>query len=168
MDNDHHEPRPAGEKAEIIAQPVSLRDKISLVPEGDPDPIEAADQAVADQADTYLDNARDQLVELRETFDGSMAEPTSRPDALRGIFTVAHNLKGQGKSFGYDMITDIAASLCEILRDRTEIGESGMKVVKIHIDALGVVFDHDLRGDGGTQGRMLLDRLSGLAGSRAG
>ncbi len=168
MDNDRQQPQSDDEEVEFIAQPGSLRDKVGIIKPGDPDPLEAADQAVADQSIGYLDRARDELAALRGAFERGMGAPADRSEALHGMFTAAHNLKGQGKSFGYDTITKIASSLCELLRDRSEMEDAGMKIVKMHIDSLAVVFEHDLRGDGGASGRKLLDRLSDLVASRAG
>ncbi len=168
MDNERQGPQSGSGEVEIIAQPVSLRDKVSVVPDGAPDPVEMADRAAEDHGKTYLERARDELVALREAFDSGMDNPAGRAGALRRMFTVAHDMKGQGRSFGYEMITSIASSLCALLRGRTGMEDAGMQVVKLHIDALGVVFDHDLKGDGGEQGRMLLDRLSGLVTTHAG
>lgn len=168
MEEQHQSPGPAGDEAEIIVQPSPLRDKVSLLRDGEADPVALAEKEVEEQGKTYLDRARDELLELRDAFASGMADAACRPDALRRMFTVAHDMKGQGKSFGYDMITSIGSSLSELLRDRTEMEDSGMKVVKLHIDALGVVFDHDLKGEGGEQGRLLLARLSGLVSARDG
>lgn len=167
MDNQRQAPQSGGGEVEITAQPVSLRDKVSIIPDGAPDPVERAIQASEAHGKTYLSCARDDLVALREAFDSGMDNPPGRADALRRMFTAAHDLKGQGRTFGYDMITSISSSLCDLVRDRTEMEDTGMKVVKLHVDALGVVFDHDLKGDGGEQGRMLLDRLSGLVDTHA-
>ncbi len=167
MDKEQQGPQSDSGEVETIAQPASLRDKVGIVPDGVPDPVEMADRAIEEQGKTYLERARDELAALRDAFDSGMDNPAGRADALCRMFTAAHDMKGQGRSFGYDMITSIASSLCVLLRDRTEMEDAGMKVVKVHVDALGVVFDHDLKGDGGEQGRMLLDRLSGLVTTHA-
>ncbi len=168
MDKEQQGPQSGSGEVEIIAQPVSLRDKVSVVPDGMPDPVEMADRASEEQGKTYLERARDELVALREAFDSGMDNPAGQADALRRMFTAAHDMKGQGSSFGYEMITTIASSLCALLHDRTEMEDAGMKVVNIHINALGIVFDHDLKGDGGEQGRILIGRLSGLVTTHAG
>lgn len=168
MDEQHGAPRASGEAAEVIDQPDPLLSKVGVVAEGAPDPIAMADKAVEEQGKFYLDRSRDDLASLRAVFERGMGDCADRSDALRSMFALAHNMRGQGGSFGYHMVTDIASSLCDLLRDRTDLTDAAMKIVKLHIDALGIVFEHDLKGDGGAQGRKLLERLSGLAAGRAG
>ncbi len=152
-----------GGEATFISQPNSLKNKVGIVPKDAPDPVAMAEQVIADHGVNYLERAGCELVALREAFDRGMARTAHRADALGRMFTLAHDMKGQGESFGYEMITKIAASLCDLLRDRTEMADAGMKVIKIHMDALAIVFEHDLKGDGGAHGRKLMDRLSTLS-----
>lgn len=153
-------------EVEIIAQPAPLRSKVRMVGPDDPDPVEAAERAMAGGSIAFLDHARGDFAILRRICDEIATRPDEPGDALSRMFGLVHNLKGQGKSFGYDMITEISASLCELLRGQTRIEPSDAKIVMVHVDALGVVFEHDLKGDGGDQGRLLLRRLSGLVSGR--
>ena len=126
MDKEQQGPQSDSGEVETIAQPASLRDKVSIVPDGVPDPVAMADRAIEEQGKTYLERARDQLATLRDAFDSGMDNPAGRADALCRMFTAAHDMKGQGRSFGYDMITSIASSLCVLLRDHAEMEDAGM------------------------------------------
>jgi len=46
------------------------------------------------------------------------AEDADEPAMLAEIYTVSHNFKGQGSSFGYPLITRTGASLCRLLKSR--------------------------------------------------
>lgn len=156
--------------AEIIEVPNSLRDKVRMSDGGDvSELVRAAEQAIAEQARDYLGYVEQDHSALCAALDAGTGDPARRSDALSQIFGLVHNMKGQGKSFGYDMITTIGASLCEFLRkDDTDTGDRAMQVVKAHIDAIGVVVEHRLEGDGGPLGRKLVQRLQGLVAAHSG
>lgn len=157
----------ATDDVEVFPQPNALRDKVRVLRPGEPDPVQRADRAVAEQGKAFLDHAREELSALRDACAEIERAPGDMSGVIARIFTIVHDLKGQGRSFGYDMITDISASLCELVRDCTVLDPSDIKIVRVHIDSLAVVFEHDLRGGGGEQGRHLLERLSGLVASRS-
>ncbi len=156
--------------AEIIEAPNPMRDKVRVSDGGDiSDLVQAAEQAIAEQARDYLDYVEQDHSALCAALDGGMGDPARRSDALIRIFGLVHNMKGQGKSFGYDMITMIAASLCEFLhKDDGDTADRAMQVVKAHIDAIGVVVEHRLEGDGGPLGRKLVQRLKGIVAAHSG
>ncbi len=128
MDEQHGAPRAGGAAAEVIDQPEPLLRKVGVVAEDAPDPIAMADRAVAEQRKFYLDRSRDDLASLRAAFARAMADCAERSDALRSMFALAHDMRGQGGSFGYHMVTDIAGSLCDLLRDRTDLADARMSV----------------------------------------
>ena len=150
--------------AEIIEVPNSLRNKVRKSDGGDASELfAAADQAIAEQARHFIDNVSEDHAGLCEALETGMGDPAQRQNALKRIYGVAHNMKGQGKSFGYDMISKIGASLCEFLNDgRSDTDDRAMQVVKAHIDAVGVVVDYRLESDGGPLGRKLVARLQAL------
>ena len=53
-----------------------------------------------------------------------------------------HDLKGQGSSFGLNMLTAIGQSLCEYIRDAEDPAD-----------------EQQLKGDGGEIGKPLMDKL---------
>jgi len=58
--------------------------------------------------------------------------------ALDALFGVAHDLKGMGGSYGFPLVTDIAASLCRLIE--TDAGKAAAaanaQLVSAHVDAL--------------------------------
>src|SRR5690606_28491972 len=86
--------------------------------------------------------------------------------SVKTIFRVVHDLKGQGGTFGYALITAIAAPLCDFLRDAKTV-PSGVQldVIKAHLMALAVVIRKDIKGDGDEVARELVQTLT-LAAAR--
>jgi hypothetical protein len=156
-------------EVEVIAPPNALMGKVRVEADGDAaDLITRADAAVANQSEFYLNRARGEVDGLRTAFDHAMNQPAERSGALGRMFGIAHNMKGQGGSFGYDLITSIGSLLCECLRGREAATDELMRVIKAHIDGLAVVFEHDLKGDGGELGQRLAERLRGLVAADPG
>ena len=87
------------------------------------------------------------------------------PDAaiLEELFGVAHNLKGQAGSFGYDLVTSIAASLCDFLRRQEgRLSAHDIKSVGQHVQVLVRVVDKGIVGDGGETGQKIVQSLRDL------
>ena len=80
------------------------------------------------------------------------------------IANVAHDIKGNGGSFGYDLMTAIGGSLSTFCRaiggSGAEIGDARLEVIRVHIDAMKMVIDHGLEGDGGETGADMVAMLA--------
>lgn len=85
-------------------------------------------------------------------------------EALQAIFTLMHNIKGQGSTFGYMFVTELADIACTVLRDRTTTTPAELKVVEQARSVMKVTIDRRMEGTGGDKGRDLLARLQAMAG----
>lgn len=58
--------------------------------------------------------------------------------AIGAVYGAAHDLKGMGGSYGYPLVTQLAASLCRLIE--TDAGKAAARanpsLVKAHVDAL--------------------------------
>lgn len=137
----------------------SIRDRVRPMPASELDAMQkVATQAIEDLRATYLTVSRDNIDQLLQMIEG----PAPHDEAWRSlIFRVAHDLKGQGSTFGHELVTRIAGSLCILIRNG-DAGEepSFVKRAVAHCQALRVVLDKDIRGDGGETGLALLKILS--------
>lgn len=91
--------------------------------------------------------------------------PPKDPDAtvLEDLFGIAHNLKGQAGSFGYDLVTSIAASLCDLLRQQSgHFSSQDVKIVGQHVQVLERVVSKGIVGDGGETGQKIVQSLRDL------
>jgi PAS domain S-box-containing protein len=97
------------------------------------------------------------LVELFSKFEKSPEDDKLREE-LKGL---THSFKGGGGSFGYQLISIIAAVADEILKSDKVLEAAELEVLCNHIDAMVLVADKKLSGHGGKAGRLLLDGLPG-------
>lgn len=150
--------------AQLITPPNTLKGKvISGGPNAiDPDVIDKAEQVIAEMAGDYIHWAREDVTKLDEAFDALAADGGNTDENLDKVFQIAHDMKGQGGSFGYDLITAIGHELCRFIEKVEEakiIETPQIGAVKVHVDAIRRVINDDLKGDGGEQGAQLLTGL---------
>lgn len=119
---------------------------------GGPNPTEAIRRALNladDLIGEYQGWAIDDLEALWQRFRVATAKPTPRAD-IRKMFDMTHEIRGQGGSFGFPLVTVIADSLCKFLEDRDRLGTRDIEAVKIHILGMKAVFRQNLEGEQGT------------------
>ncbi len=147
--------------AEIIEVPNTLKMKVSYGPDG-------VDAAMLERAEALMQNlqgdfvvwVQEDLRKLQQHFDAAMALPVEERDhAMKEVFGVLHNMKGQGGSFGYMLVTHIANMMCRFMETRTAFGQGEMETVLVCINAIRLVVAERMAGDGGTKGEKLIKGL---------
>jgi len=140
----------AKEKPQIIQPPKRIGDKVPRT--GGPSAIEAIGKALklADNLiDSYQGWAVDDLQRLWAAFEQarkSRRNLAAEQASVRQMFNVAHEIRGQGGSFGYPLISLLADSLCKFLEPRGSLSARDLEIVRIHILALKAVFGQQLKG----------------------
>ena len=75
------------------------------------------------------------------------------------VYMLAHELRGQGGTFGYPLITRFGDQLCRYLDATDMLDTKALVVVKAAADAMAVVMVNGVSGDGGETGRQLVAML---------
>lgn len=147
-------------KIEIINPPNTLKSKIIVGGPGavDPNTLERAEAVIAGMSDNYLKSVQDDMARISSAFERlkNVTGDGSTP-VIEEIFQISHDVKGQGGSFGYPLLTAIGNELCRLIEKMgNDIGPSEIEAVRIHIDAMKLVVSERMKGDGGKQGKTLL------------
>jgi len=155
------EKKPAA-KPEIINPPQTLQAKVDKGGPGavDLDALAKAEDVIASLADDYIDWVREDLVRLQGAYDKLKAGEGDWEEDLEALFQIAHDMKGQGGSFGYDLMTAIGDHLCRLVEKFEQVGPRELEMIRVHIDGMRVVITKELKGDGGDEGRQLLMGLT--------
>jgi len=95
--------------------------------------------------ESYQGWAVDDLADLWHKFQQSEGHQVT-PSEISEMFDVTHEIRGQGGTFGYSLISDIADSLCKFLDGRTSVEAVEFDVIKVHILAMKAVFNQSLKG----------------------
>ena len=119
-----------------------------------------AEAAVADLAKDYAGWALRDVAKARVALASALGGATQRGQHMEAVFRVAHDLKGQGSSFGFPLITKIGHSLCTLTRDRARDYQAPhLDLAKSHLDAIELVLTKSIKGEGGKVGAELVAKL---------
>ncbi len=75
------------------------------------------------------------------------------------IYPKTHDLKGQGATFGYPLITDIGSHMCRLILSKTNYTADDLVVLKNDLQMMETVLWKKLKGDGGSKGAEILRKL---------
>ena len=141
------------------AQPASPEVDVDAAP----DAVRDAEAAVAALADSFLVWIGEDIARAKQALAAANDKPGDNQAEIRAIFEVVHNVKGQGGSFGYDLLTTVGGSLCNYLRVETaSASDKQLKVIAAHFTAVDFVLEHNLKGEGGEIGAQLTGKIAQL------
>lgn len=123
--------------------------------------VASAQAAVAGLSDKYIGWVNDDLQRL----DAAIARLDRTQDAatLRAIYDVSHDIKGQGSTFGYGLVTEIAHRLCRYVDSAAQRKKIDRTVIDAHVTALRTVVDNRIQGHAGELGAEILRALEEAA-----
>lgn len=125
-----------------------------------------AQAAVAGLSDKYIGWVNDDLKRL----DAAIARigASHDPVALQAVYDVSHDIKGQGSTFGYGLVTEIAHRLCRYTDEATRRHKVDRAVIDAHVTALRTVVDNRIQGSAGELGAEILRALEDAAAKSLG
>ncbi len=124
-------------KAKVQANKVSKEDLVRR--------FEEADANIAAAADGFEEWALADIASATQKIEN---EKTDAKKRIRDVFRVVHDIKGQGTTFGYPAVTEIAGILCDFMREgKVTLSPKQTQVIKLHLGALRLVLDQKLKGD---------------------
>lgn len=118
-----------------------------------------AEDVIAGMIDGYLEWVTEDLKKIDAAYQKLKAATGNHKKELDAVFRVSHDIKGQGGSFGYDLMTAIGNQLCRLIEGIDRVGPDEMEAIRIHIDSMKLVIGNDMRGQGGEAGEQLLATL---------
>jgi len=121
-----------------------------------------AQAAVADLAKSYAGNTLTDLDRCNALLHAARAHPATRAASIKELYGIAHNIKGQGSSFGYPLVTRIGHSLCTLVRQERVFTDADLGFVQAHLDALRLILTKEIKGEGGDVGAKLAAHLENM------
>ena len=148
-------------KTEFIKPPNTLKSKVSSSGPNavDLSALERAEQVMVGLSDNYLEWVQEDLQKLDKAYVALNQASGDRTSEVNAVFQASHDLKSQGGSFGYDMMTAIGTELCRLIEKAGSIGPGEISAIKVHVDAMKLVIAEDIKGEGGEQGKQMLSGL---------
>ena len=152
-------------EVEVITPPDTLKKKVKTGGPGavDLDTLHRAEAVIAGMTGNYLEWAAQDLAKIHQALEDLKAEKKDHKDALARIFELSHDIRGQGGSFGYTLMTILGRTLCTFVEKLEDAGPAEVEVIQLHINAMDLVIARQMKGDGGKEGEQLLEGLDLVA-----
>lgn len=150
-----------GDDATYIQPATSLRDKVRGG-NGAVSPIAEMDDVIQQMVPEYEQRAQKDIGVLAQLYAELEKYPSSE-EVRNKIFKLSHDVKGQGGTFGYDLITTIGNDLCRFIETSPPLDDEKIKIIGHHIQAMKTIFDQKMTGDGNGQGNQIVTTLREMA-----
>src|SRR5690349_16810511 len=99
----------------------------------DPAAIAKAEAALKNLSGNFSQWLQDEITKLEAARQTVRAEGVSS-ETMEALYLRAHDLKGLGTTYGFPLITRVAASLCVLTDDAEKRTRAPMPLVDAHID----------------------------------
>lgn len=146
----------------------ALKDKVGGLGGGDlkinTAALEKAQSAFENLSEDYPDWVMGNIKILHEHHQKLVAATAgvARERLYAPIRELAHDMRGQGGTFGYPLISDFAESLCGFVGINAGTSDNHIEIIKAHIDAMQAVIKGRIKGKGGDVGEQLAAGLKNV------
>jgi hypothetical protein len=124
----------------------------------DPAAIAKAEAALKSLANNFSQWLADEITKLEAARQQVRAQGATI-ETMENLYLRAHDLKGLGTTYGYQLITRIAGSLCRLIDDKEKRASAPLDLVDAHIDAIKAAVRDDIKTDDHPVGRVLVEEL---------
>ena len=121
-----------------------------------------AAKALADLTEVYLIQVKKDIQTMYDILkQAETAAPQKKNTLIQGdFFTKMHDLKGQGATFGYPLLTDIGRVACDFMRHKKGFSGLDIDLLKEYVNDAHHIIEENLTGSGGAWGQALQKRLN--------
>jgi chemotaxis protein histidine kinase CheA len=124
----------------------------------DPAAIAKAEAALKSLAGNFTQWLADEIAKLEASRQQVKLHGVTA-ESMENLYLRAHDLKGLGTTYGYQLITRIAGSLCRLIDDKDKRAATPLELVDAHIDAIKAAVRDDIKSDEHPVGRVLVEEL---------
>jgi|TARA_B100000315_G_C14515397_1_gene558896 hypothetical protein len=118
----------------------------------------AAEAVIIARASDYTERASQEIGALANEHAKAVKDLAVRAEQIASIGKAVHEIRSEGSTFGYPLITQVGTSLYDFCQ-YAQASDAQIEVIGAHIDALRVIIGEKIDGDGGVVGAELLDKL---------
>lgn len=146
--------------SQVIPPSNTLRLKVGASRLGGVDPaaIAKAEAALKSLAGNFSQWLQDEITKLDAARQEVRAQGVT-PETMENLYLRAHDLKGLGTTYGYQLITRIAGSLCKLIDEKDKRLDAPMSLIDAHIDAIKAAVRDDIKSDTHPVGAALAQEL---------
>ncbi|MTI08698.1 hypothetical protein [Curvivirga aplysinae] len=139
--------------------PRNLRD---IVPDfGGVDPEKAfaeIDEVFLELKNEYADKLGEDIMEIERLT--SLFEKDNDIRHLDAVYSIVHNMRGQGGSFDFPLISAIGTSFCKYAANRKDKENYSFPLILQHLEAIKLVYKENRKGEGDQTARAVVNALA--------
>ena len=122
-------------------------------------------QAVIDRLSVeYRERAQQDLENLYMEMELVQTDESDRPQHLKNVRAVLHDMRGQGGTFGLPLITRIAKSLGTYLKSEEAMENPSFEIAQAHLEAIRRVLAENITDQDSERGRQIIEDLQTSTG----
>ena len=108
-----------------------------------------AAEALADLGGMYREQVAGDIEMMAALLEqAKSADSDERLNQIRGdFFDKMHDLKGQGRTFGYPLLTDLGAFACDFLRHKTAVTDEDLALLDRVLADVRIVHQNQMVGE---------------------
>jgi chemotaxis protein histidine kinase CheA len=135
-----------------------LRKSLRQALPGEADPIESAERALGRLSGDFAGWMKDECERLdaarQKVRNNELSQETSQ-----ALFLAAHDIKGDGKTFGFPEVARAADSLCRLIEHSPNLKKIPLTIIDQHVDAIRAIVREHARADIGEIASALTAKL---------
>lgn len=154
-------------KVQIINPPNRLK---SMVDDGkatkgiDPTLLAKAEKAMEDAKPLVEEHMKGEVARLQALMGKVAGSNGQDKQALDEMYRTSFELKGQGTSAGYNLLTRFGDSLCRYIEAQPQPGPKEVAIIKAHVDSIAVIMHRGIKGDNNPVGIAIVAELEKVVG----
>lgn len=122
--------------------------------------LKKAEDRIAEVGAAYPDRVKADLEKLVTLANQAATDAEHRGQVITDINLIVHEIRGEGATFGYPLLTKFAGSLFKFTDGLTSPNERQLALIKAHVDVMTVVVKNGIKGDGGPLGAQIDQSLA--------
>ncbi|MDF1748966.1 MAG: Hpt domain-containing protein [Alphaproteobacteria bacterium] len=157
--SDNHNEDQKKVAVEIIKPLHPIKEKVSGSGGPSPEMLAKAQAAISKMSDDYPGWAIQDVETLEKLIQDATPGVGNGREKMHDAFKLAHDMRGQGGSFGFPLMTRIANSFCRFVEGLKEVDEGALGICMAHVNAMRAILQNNVRGTGGPIGDQIADGL---------
>ena len=131
--------------------------------------VKKAERSVANLKDAFETENQRNVETLRDLWEAARRAGCD-PASIAAVFRISHDIKGQGATFGYELLSVAAGSLCRLISGPSApaMPDRVKSLIEAHVAAIELVTKRKITGPGGQQGEELVSQLRRASSALAG
>ena len=125
-----------------------------------------ASKGLLEMTTDYINWVQDDFKRLSTAVTELAALPDSKTEK-DNVHWIAHDMKGQGGTFGYPLISVVLNNLCLHLNSCNSMSAEDLKIVNLHIEFVNLIITNRLKGNGGEMGEQVIHGIQKIVARKA-